>query len=135
MFRRWSWYVPGIRRGSTRSAIRPATPPASQSQRRRPTLAGGRAAAGGGGGGSRPTVAKALHLLGDLLAEQAARRDEQHQQEDQEGEGILVGRRDIGCDESLHDADEERADDRAGDAAKAADDTRHERLEHYHAAH
>src|SRR5437868_4385877 len=114
MFNRWSWYVPGIRRGRTRSPSRPAAPPAIQSQRRRPALAVGRAAVGKGGV-SRPTVAKALHLLGDLLAEQAPRGDEQDEQEDQEGEGVLVGRRHVGGDESLHHADEERADDSAGD--------------------
>src|SRR5438874_13715221 len=101
MFSRWSWYVPGIRRGRTRSPTSHAAPPASHSQRRRPALAGGPAAAGKGGL-SRPAVAKALHFLGDLLAEQAARSDEQDEQENQEGEGVLVGRRHVGGDEGLH---------------------------------
>ena len=59
----------------------------------------------------------------DFVAHEAARTDQQHDDQEHEGNDVLVDRGDEQDGEGLDHADEKTAEDRAGDVAEAADDT------------
>ena len=62
----------------------------------------------------------ALHLLGDVLAEQTGGLDEQHHDEHAEHDGVGEARGDIGLGHCLDDAEQDAAHKGAGDRADAA---------------
>ena len=79
-------------------------------------------------------IAATADLLGSLFAERAGGLEQQDDDQQREGEG--VGERGVAqrLDEVLADADDERADDCAGDRADAAEHRGDERLEAGHCA-
>src|SRR5437016_128312 len=71
-------------------------------------------------------VMSEAHILIRSLTEQAARAQREHQQDRQESDGAAVVRREKQERQLLADANGERSDDRARNAAKPADDRRRE---------
>ena len=71
----------------------------------------------------------------DFVAHEAARTDQQHDDQEHEGNDVLVDRGDEQDGEGLDHADEKTAEDRAGDVAEAADDTGRPALQADHVGH
>ena len=69
------------------------------------------------------------------MAHEAARTDQQHDDQEHEGNDVLVDRGDDQNGEGLDHADEKAAEDRAGDVAEAADDTGCPALQADHVGH
>src|SRR3954471_351757 len=63
------------------------------------------------------------------LGEQALRADEQEHDDQHEGDTVRVARVDVHLGHDLGEGEDERAEDRAGDAADAAEDDHGEGLE------
>src|SRR5208282_4054543 len=89
---------------------------------------GGAAAAGGESPRSlrpAPNDDRAAHAASDSFdlgsTEQALRHNEQHSEDNQEGDGILIIRRDVACAERLQQTKKEAPDHRAEGAAYAAE--------------
>src|SRR5690606_7670052 len=74
-----------------------------------------------------------LHAIDDPLAEKALRADQQEQERERVGEPVLQSaaddRAEIELGELLADADDEAADDRAGDRGETSEDHHRQRLE------
>src|SRR5690606_40136632 len=74
-----------------------------------------------------------LHAIDDPLAEKALRADQQEQERERVGEPVLQSaaddRAEIELGELLADADDEAADDRAGDRGGSSEDHHRQRLE------
>src|SRR6476659_6493732 len=95
--------------------------------------------------GSEPlrTAERGSCAVGDAFAQQALRPERQHQDEDDEGEDVLVVAAedaageiaDVAGAERFDQAEQDAADHRAGEVADAAEDRRRERLQAGQEAH